>query len=523
KMVDAWKPSFGATIEQISDVQHVMDTDALSSARAVREPVHSTSEAMEAFDGITYEKGAAVLRMIEAWLGPEVFRRGVQRYVHENAWKNARASDLFAALDYVSAQKVGELASGFLDKPGVPSVLLSWKCGTKQGSKVELRESEWRPLGEAIAPARSWTLPVCVASEGQKAKSCFTLGAEPIARDLGARCPAWLYPNAQQAGYYRFVMDRPQLLALMRSERALEPADRLGLVSNAWAAVRQGSIDPSALLEALPTFDAENNRLVVEQLTSVLTGVDRALVDESDRAAFRRYATARMAGRKAMLGWEPRGKEDDERALERGDVLAFLGQTAEDPTTLAEAEKIAQRWLKDPASVSADAAAIAVPLASIKAGLPRLEELRAAVRGAKSPEDRTLAIRAMGNFDDPTVLRKALDIGITEELRLSDMNYLYGSAMGHRPGQAVLYAWEKDNWEKLVAHIPTFERWVLVGVAGTMCSAGARDDAKAFLVPGTRNLEGTKRELEEGLEAAQLCIALRDHGAADVSRFLRAK
>ncbi|HEY5010008.1 MAG TPA: M1 family metallopeptidase, partial [Acidimicrobiales bacterium] len=134
-MVDAWKPSFGATIDQIADVQFVMDTDALKSARAVRQPVTSTGEVLESFDGLTYEKGAAVLRMLESWLGPDTFRRGVQRYLHDNAWKNAKADDLFHALEFVSAQSVSEMAHGFLDKPGVPSVQVNWKCG----GKLELR------------------------------------------------------------------------------------------------------------------------------------------------------------------------------------------------------------------------------------------------------------------------------------------------------------------------------------------------------------------------------------------------
>jgi hypothetical protein len=228
-------------------------------------------------------------------------------------------------------------------------------------------------------------------------------------------------------------------------------------------------------------------------------------------------------GRKAALGWEPRGKEDDERALERRTVLLTMGGLAYDPATLAEAEKLTQRWLKDPSSVGADAASVAVPLASIRAGGPRLEELRAALKSAKSPGDRELAIRAMGTFDDPTTLRRAFDLALTDELRLSDLRYLFRSALGHRAASATLYRWEKDNWEKLRAHIPASEGRMLVGVVGSMCTAGERDDAKAFLVPGTHDMEGTKRGLEEGLEEAQLCIALREHGAAEVSRYLRKK
>jgi len=524
KMVDAWKPSFGATTEEIADVQHVMDTDALHSARAVRQPVHSVSEAMESFDGLTYEKGAAVLRMLESWLGADTFRRGVQRYVHANAWGNASASDLFDALEYVSTQKVGAIASGFLDHPGVPSVLLSWKCGGKNGGKLELRESEWRPLGGGGDTPRTWTLPVCVSSDGQKGKSCFTLGADPIARDLGAHCPAWLYPNADETGYYRFVLDRPQLLALARVSRSLAPVDRLGLVSNAWAEVRQGAIDASALFEVIPTFDYETNRVVIDQLSSVVEEMDRSLVDDGDRPAFRRWVAARFAGKKAMLGWEGGKKEDDDRVLSRNTVLFAMGRVAHDAATLAEAEKYAQKWLKDPTSVPSDTATIAVPLASIRAGASRLDELRAAAKSAKTPQDRIVAIRAMGWFEDPTVLRQAFDVGLTDEIRLGELRYLYGGAVGRRESAPVLYGWEKDNWGKIRARIPGSRGGgMLVGVAGAMCTKADHDDAKAFFEPAIVAMEGVKRPLEERLEQASLCAALREHGAADVATWLKGK
>jgi alanyl aminopeptidase len=526
KMVDAWKPSFGARMEQIADVQHVMDTDALRSARAVREPVHSTSEVMESFDGLTYEKGAAVLRMIEAWLGPDTFRRGVQRYIKENAWKNARADDLFKALEYVSTQKVGELASGFLDHPGVPSVMLSWKCvGGPQGGRVELRQSEWRPLGGGGESPRSWTLPVCVASDAQKSKSCFTLGKDPIARDLGGRCPSWVYPNADESGYYRFVVDRPQLQALVRGAPALDPVSRLGLVSNAWAAVRQGSIEPGALLDALPAFDAENQRLVVEEITDVLAAIDRALVDDSDRGDFRRYALARLAGKKAALGWEPAkgAHEDDDRALERSVVLRAMGEVVRDKRTLSEAEGYAKKWLRDPASVPADTAAVAVKLASLEAGAARLDELRAAVKAARTPEDRAVAVEAMGMFGDPAVQRKAFDLALGDELRLSDLAHLFRPAIRRPDGAEVFYAWERERWTELRRRLPATWGPSFVGVAGGLCTRASLDDARAFFAGAAQGLEGAKRPLEEGLERAGLCVALREHGAADVKRNLARK
>ncbi len=534
KIVDEWKPSFGATLGQIAGIERVMDTDALKSARAVREPVRSTSEAMEAFDGITYQKGAAVLRMIEGWLGPDVFRRGVQRYVHENAWKNAGAEDLFHALDFVSTQKVDELAGAFLDHPGVPQVLTSFKCEGGSG-RLELRQSEWRPLGldapgdpGAATPARRiWTLPVCVEVDGQKSKRCFTLGSDPITRNPGVHsCPAWVYPNADQAGYYRFLVERDKLLALARAGKALEPSERLGLVSNAWAGVRQGAIAPSVLLDFLTLFDGEGNRYVVEEILDVLRGVDHALVEDGARADFQRYVLARLSARKHTLGWWPpsgREESDDDQALERRSVLWTLGELANDEATLAEAEKYAKAWLRDRDNVSADTAAVAVPLASIGAGEARLVELREAARRAETPEDRVIAVRAMGLFDDPVVLRKAFDLALTDEIRLSEWRYLFGAAASHRAAAPVLFAWEKENWAKLRERAPNSLGRGMVDVAGAMCSSADREGAREFFTGAIDGMEGVKRSLDEALESAALCTALRGHGAAEVTRYLKDK
>jgi alanyl aminopeptidase len=527
KIVDAWRPSAGATLEDIGTVQHVMDTDGLQSARAVREPVRSTSDAAEAFDDITYEKGAAVLRMVEGWLGADTFRRGVQRYLQDNAWKNASADDLFKALEFVSTQPVGRLAASLLDKPGVPEVSLTASCDAKRGSKLELRESEWHPLrdgGDAAGAARdtprTWTLPVCVESDAQRSKGCFTLGAEPIVRDLGPGCPTWVYPNAGQAGYYRFLLDRKQLSALASGQRSLDAADRLGLVSNAWANVRQGAIDPEALLEFLPTTDGETNRSVVDQVVAVLGEVDAMLVEDGARAAWGKYVAARLSGKKRALGWTPRPGEADDRALERRVVLGAMGEIAADKATLDEAERFAAAWLKDPASVPTETAAAAVPVASQRAGAARLDELRAAARTAPTPEERRIAIGAMGAFDDPAIVRSALDLVLSGEVKLSEARYLLGAAVAHRAARPALYAWEKDNWTALRARMPLPDHHRLVAIAAVMCTPGERDEARAFFAGATEGMADVKRSLDESLERADLCVALRARAAAGVTRYL---
>ena len=91
KVVDQWRPASQSRLESVGDRSHVMAHDSLSTARKIRNPVNSTSDALEAFDGITYGKGQAVLTMIESWLGEEQFRDGMRRYIKKHEWGNATA------------------------------------------------------------------------------------------------------------------------------------------------------------------------------------------------------------------------------------------------------------------------------------------------------------------------------------------------------------------------------------------------------------------------------------------------
>jgi alanyl aminopeptidase len=521
--VDAWQPSFGATLDEIGGLGHVMDADGLASARAVRQPVRSVSEADEAFDTLTYDKGAAVLRMIERWMGPDTFRRGVQRYLRENAWKTAQAGDLFHALDYVSTERVEPFASPFLDHAGVPEVFARKVC-TAGKSTLELRQERWVPLGEPAAPAStqgSWAVPVCVAVEGHKEAACFTLGQEPIARELGPGCPAWFHPNADGVGYYRFALDGGQMLALARAGRALDPMQRLGVVSNAWAAVRAGALDPSALLDVLRAFDGESDRRVLSEIGSVVRSVDDALVDDAVRDRYARFVAARFGATKRSLGWKAAPGDTDDRAIVRQTVLSAMGDVAHDEATLTEAEGYARKWLHDPSSIPSDVAAVAVPMASMRAGKERLDALRAFAKQTESIQDRVVALRAMGSFEDPAVLFEAFDAATGGEVKLSELRHVFGAAIDHRAARPALYAWEKAHWAKLNEHLPgSFGRAQLVGVAGVLCTAPERADAQAFFVDAVKSLEGMKRPLDEALETSALCVALREHGAADLSRYL---
>lgn len=525
RAVEKWRPSLGAKNDAVASSLAVMDDDALVTARAIRQAVTSTSEAHEAFDGITYEKGAAVLATIEKWIGEDAFRRGVRAYLDENKWKSVQADKLLGALDRASGKDVTQMASPYLDRPGVPAVDAHLEC--EQGGRwhAELTQEPWRPLGSKL-PAeddRVWTVPVCVRALGDAKSTCADLafGAPSLVAGRG-RCPGAIHPNVD-GGYYRFVVPDKEMLRLAESKKELDVPGRLSVLSNAWAGVRAGKLDAKTLVKLLPLFDDDPTRHVASEVAAILAGMDRALVEDDARVAFRKLVAARFAKRKKDLGWLPKPSESGgsgDEAMLRRVVLSAMGDLAEDDATLKEADDLTVKWLADPTSIDADSASVAVDLGSRRADASRLDALREAAKKAKTREDRITALRAMTGFDDPAVLGKALDLVLTDEIRIAEMRYVMGSAFARRRTQPIAEAWVRAHWDELRKKLPGSLSAGLVRAAGVGCTPVDAEERAAFYTPRAGSIEGAQRPLAEALESVSLCAELRKHGAAALTKAL---
>ncbi|MCW5837437.1 MAG: M1 family metallopeptidase, partial [Labilithrix sp.] len=305
RIVEKWRPAYGSRLDAVVAAHDVMDLDGLVSARAVRQPVVSVGDAQEAFDGITYDKGAALLSTVERWIGEDAFQRGVRDYLRTNAFKSVQADRLLEALDRASGKDVTQMASSYLDKPGVPDVGARFECERGARWHMELSSQPWRPLGSKLPEEsdRTWTVPVCVRAQGEKKDICTDLvaGAPSLVAGQG-RCPGYVHPN-WGSSYYRFSLSEKDFVRLAESKKELDPAMRVSLLSNAWAAVRSGALEPKAMLRVLPAFDDDDTRQVVDQVVNILGAMSDTIVDDAARPAFRAFSLARLATRKKALGW----------------------------------------------------------------------------------------------------------------------------------------------------------------------------------------------------------------------------
>jgi alanyl aminopeptidase len=331
-----------------------------------------------------------------------------------------------------------------------------------------------------------------------------------------------VHPNANAAGYYRFSLPEAKLLALSGAAK-LTPADRLAVLSNAWAMVRAGKVGVETVLKVLSAFDKETNHEVVGTEIEILTAMSDAVIDDSTRAAFKKYVAARLGNQKRLVGWG--GKKgpseiDDGKALLRKSVLFAMGELAEDDATLKEADKQAKAWLTDPNSVDGDIAQVAIELASRRAGRERFDALLAAMKNASTPQNRVVAVRGLSAFGDASLLRETLDKLLGGEIKLQDVRYVFGAALDHQASRPVVLDWVRASWSKLGTRMPRPFVRRFVSLVGETCTQAARDDVAAFFQKEAKQLDGADRALAQGIEKATLCMELRERGATAAAKAL---
>jgi aminopeptidase N len=524
KVVERIRPESRATLERLGATDQVMNEDALGSARAVRQPVRSAAEATESFDHITYDKGAAILAMIEARIGEDTFRRVLHDYLVAHAWGNTTAPDLFAAFEKGSGKPVGAVAASFVDRTGVPEVAVTLSCKAG-GWSVELAESTWKPLGSAAdgeKPA-SWQVPACIRVAGQKDTECVELGeSEPRKTVTGSGpCPAYVQPNVAMKGYYRSSFSAANARALARAAGSFDVASRVGVLTDTWAAVRSGRLPPAVILEILPFFDNDHDRWVIEEVATVLRGLSDSVIDDATRPAFRAYVRARLGGHRKALGWTGPGGE--EAALARRAAISALGELAADEPLVEEADRFAAEWFADPAALDADIASMALEVSTHAAHADRLDALARVERDGATPEIRQLALRASVQFDDAKVEERALDRLLTDAVRKQDVVPTLRTAMAYIGARKVAVAWIESHFDALRAKLAGSLARGTVAAAAYACTPAERAHAEEFFTPRAKAIEGSARLLTTSLEQSALCERLHAATAPEVTRFFHGK
>ncbi len=527
--VDRYKPEMQAGLKLLSRTGKVMQRDALASARAVRQPVRSSAEAPEAFDAITYLKGAAVVGMLQSWLGEEAFRQGLGAYLEAHAWGHATAEDLFAALGGASGKDVAAVATPFVDRKGLPLVRAELSCKPGERPRVLLSQSRYpgRPEAAAEEPAELWTIPVCIEYgqlwQRSSERSCALLGDRSASLDLPVvTCPGWINPNAGHRGYYRYALPAAGRAALWRAAQAQTDARAVvGVLSNAWALVQSGQMPATELLDMLAAVQRARQPELAAEVIAILHGVSDALIEDGARDRYRAFVASLLLPTAQWLGWDRRAADTAQDRLLRPSVLGALGILTDHPWVTSEADRRARAFLADPESIDGDTATIALRVAARQAApSASLDELEAALAKVQTPEQRVAVLRAIGSLGDRSARERAFGLINRASLPSPDAQYIVGAAADWPDARAHFLDWLGKSFGEVLARHRDWGTSHMLSVARRICDAASRDAAAQTFKPALAELGRGSRRLDEILESADRCIDLRGRQAAQVSAYL---
>src|ERR1700686_4396724 len=357
KISDQWRPQLGLEKEQLDSTINAMTTDALKAGRPIHQRVTRNSEIGATFDNITYDKGAGVIGMVESYLGPERFQRGVQLHLNRHAYGTATAGQFFAAMAEASGEPaIIQAFQSFVDQPGLPIVAV------RRGADgaLQLEQSRYRPLGSGTAGGESppSQIPFCAAfyASGLPTKRCTMLtahsGTLAVAEPLRA---AVVHPNANGAGYYRFALDGELLPPLLAMGVRLPAREAMTLADSVGAAFAAGRLSFAQLYDTARVLAVHPDRTACLSLGYQLENLHDHLANSADRPLLEGALVSLYGGRLQKLGYDTTpghySAEPAEQQLLRRQLIGLVGLTGRSAEVRSAMASAADRSAQNPEAV----------------------------------------------------------------------------------------------------------------------------------------------------------------------------
>ena len=432
------------------DTNRALSLDGLKNSHPIEQEVKNPAEVSQLFDAISYSKGGSVIRMLENFLGPEVFQGGLYRYLKGHEYGNARTQDLWEALEEESGLPVTNIMDSWVKQTGYP-VLQVQAARSEDEVQVSLSQERFvydRLLGEEEPNPEVWQVPVTVSAPGASPAS-MVMEAKEAAVSLPAASPAsdWYKVNADQTGFYRVNYTNEDWQRLAPAIRSLElPAtDRLGIQNDAYALSRAGLLPITQFLELAGSYSGETDASVWSDLASNLRDIEQLIADEPVRPAYQRFGRELFAPAARRAGWTPRPDDGHLDSLLRSTVLGQSG-TYNDPETLAQATDLFQRYLSDPDAVHPDLRGVVFSLAAQAGDRATYDQLWELEERASLQEEKIRLLLAMSRFQDVNLLNDTLERSLSSRVRSQDTITVVAGVAANPSGREPAWEFVKSNW-----------------------------------------------------------------------------
>jgi aminopeptidase N len=439
KVTDHFHPEWRVWLQQLESKQYAMGTDAKAGTHPIIQPIHDILQAQGAFDEITYDKGASVIRMLESYTGEDAWRDGVRRYIAAHAYSNAVTDDLWREIDAGNPRKITDIAHDFTLQAGVPMIEVHpSSCGDRVEGALDLSQHRFGLDAEDKTPRR-WAVPVTV--QGLEVAKTAVIDGAPVS--VPTNCPSVV--NAGQTGYFRTLYEAQAFSGIQSRYGSLEPYDQLGILNDTSSEAFAGYAPMAQFLDIAARLPADANPVVDEALVGQLGGLDRLYDGLPGQARFRTFAIEKLQPILSRVGWESKPGEAPNTESLRSAVLATLGRLG-DPQVIAEAKTRFQALVGGAMLQPTEREAVLSIIAS--AADPAIwDQIHTLARDAKTDLEKREYYDLLGSARDEALAKRALALALSGEPAPTTAPGIISSVSRRHPALALEFV--DTNWAKV--------------------------------------------------------------------------
>jgi aminopeptidase N len=508
KPLKTLRPEWHMELAEVQSNLQAMSIDALANARAVRARADTPEAINEAFDVMAYQKGAAVLRMIETYVGEEPFRTGINAYLQKFQYANATAEDFWTTMTSSIGKPVDKVMATFIDQPGVPLVAAASACAGAT-TRVSASQERFR-MPDQPATTTTWQIPVCLHGAGAGAPgtvACELLSAR-TQELIHPSCLPTVIANARGTGYYRTAYEPAALERILAHLEGVTEAERVMLASDGWALVRSGRYDVGVYLGVAEALAADRTSSVIQTVADSVSFIGSRLAIGGAARPYRAWIARTFTPALDELTWTTAKGEPDDRTQLRAALIGLVAGAGHDAAARARARSLVMRYLQKPESLDATMAETLVPIVAEDGDAALYDAFLAKRAAAKAPEDRDRFLLALGRFTDPALVKRTVDLAVSDAVRMQDAASLLAVALGGPAGRDRVWPLVRDRWSAVSAHIDPFVGLAsVVSALGSFCDAGVAGEIEQFFK--THEVKGAERTVQQSLEQVKSCAALK--------------
>jgi len=491
-----------------------MLVDGLKSTRPIEFPVHRPEEAAGMFDVLTYEKGAAVLRMLEQYLGAEAFRSGISLYLKKHEFGNTETTDLWDAIEESSRQPARALMDTWVFQPGYP--LISVRT---EGKDVIVSQQIFRYLQDGADLDRRWQVPIFLrarTASGEHKQTALLTGDE-LRISLPAP-PEWVVVNADGHGFYR-VRYSPDLLNRLTTNlyKNLSAVERFNLVNDMWAAAQAGLVPMTNYLDLLQLFRDETDHNVWTAILGSSHSLYR-LLDAAQRPALQTFLRNLLSPIVQKLGWSPQTGEHELISQVRGELIGALGTLGDDKGMQSEARARYEHYKRDRAAVDRNVVPALVSILAHTGGVAEYEEFTSNFKTAKTPQEETRYLFALAAFRPADLFERTLQLTLNGEVRTQNAPYLMRSILLNTERREHAWAFLKAHWEEMGKQYPDNSIVRMCEGIISLVTPELEADVNDFFA--SHPVKQGAKTMDQHLEKLRVAVACKQREAANIAKYL---